>query len=119
MPGDFWTDHATNKPSENNPIRRAKAAMREKIRAQLENLPLHQHVRDSMAACALLETRFPWKNARAVLFYAPMPGEIDVLGLMGPVLEQGKIVAFPRFDPKLKQYVACEVKDPHADLVSG
>src|SRR5436190_377190 len=98
MAHDFWTDVGSVKPSD-SPVRRAKAVLREKVRARLENMPLHQHVQDSMSACGLLATRFSWKNARAVLFYAPIPGEIDVLSLVADALTQKKIVAFPRFDP--------------------
>jgi 5-formyltetrahydrofolate cyclo-ligase len=102
-----------------SPSQKAKTALRERIRTQLENMPLQQHVRDSMRACGLLETKFSWKNARTVLFYAPVPGEIDVLPLVHSAIKTRKTVAFPRFDAATKQYVACEIKDLHKDLVSG
>jgi 5-formyltetrahydrofolate cyclo-ligase len=119
MAHDFFSDHGGYHKPLDSPVKRAKAALREKIRAKLENMPLHQHVQDSMAACGLLETRFSWKNARSVLFYAPLPGEIDVLPLLGEALKAGKTVAFPRYDPNSKQYAACVIKDQHTDLVSG
>ncbi len=54
-----------------------------------------------------------------VLFYAPLPEELDVWQLATKTLAAGKMVALPRFDSAKGTYVACRIQNLTSDLESG
>jgi 5-formyltetrahydrofolate cyclo-ligase len=54
-----------------------------------------------------------------VLFYAPLPGELDLWPLAADALAGGKTVALPRFVPARRSYIACQVQDLERDLEPG
>ena len=54
-----------------------------------------------------------------ILFFAPLPEEVDVWPLLIEALMVGKGAALPRFDSATKTYVACRVENPDRDVVSG
>jgi 5-formyltetrahydrofolate cyclo-ligase len=60
-----------------------------------------------------------WKNAGAVLFFAPLPDELDLWPLLEEALAAGKIATLPRFNPAGKNYVACRVQNVRSDIVTG
>jgi len=97
----------------------AKELLRNEMRARLNKMPASARTTASAQARRLLEAQPRWKEARSVLFYAPLPGELDVWQLLAEALAMGKIVALPRFDAEHDRYLACEVRDPNADLAPG
>jgi 5-formyltetrahydrofolate cyclo-ligase len=60
-----------------------------------------------------------WRQAGIILFYAPMPDELDVSPLWPTALAEGKILCLPRFDPASDRYTAAHVVDLARDLTPG
>ena len=73
----------------------------------------------SRHACSRLEQQPLWQKSKAILFYAPTLGEVDVWPLLVDSLEAGKAVFLPRYSTEEKTYVACQVTDAVRDLRTG
>jgi 5-formyltetrahydrofolate cyclo-ligase len=99
--------------------REAKARLRQQVRARLRALSPVQRAAASTRAAALLEQQEPWRTARSILFYAPLPEELDLWPLLNDSVAAGKTVALPRFEPAGRHYVAAQVRDPARDLKRG
>jgi 5-formyltetrahydrofolate cyclo-ligase len=104
-------------------------------------MPDRQRQAASEIARKLLEEQVAWKKATRILFYAPLPGELDVWPLFEDAVRAGKEAYLPRFvgEKPLKQfdesqmpahiplkrgvnekaYVACAVRDLEKDLRMG
>ncbi len=67
----------------------------------------------------MLEEQALWKQAQSVLFFAPLPEELDVWPLLAKAISLGKAVALPRFVAEEKTYVACEVRHLTRDVRVG
>src|SRR5258708_21932989 len=100
-------------------IRQAKWALREKIAAKLRELTQTQRDSAGAQARALLSRTQVWHESRSVLFYAPLPGELDTWGLLEKALADGRTVGLPRFDTETDSYIACRIEDLAADIVAG
>ena len=96
-----------------------KQALREEIRARLGSMSAAQRAAASEQACALLKQQRVWTQARTVLFFAPMPGELDLWPLFAEALDGGKSVGLPRFCEEQGRYVGCEVQDVNRELARG
>lgn len=97
----------------------AKQALRREISSRLKALSPEARAAASVQACALLERQPRWRAARSILFFAPLPGELDVWPLLVDSLAAGKSVALPRYDPATRRYGACRIEDVAADLETG
>jgi 5-formyltetrahydrofolate cyclo-ligase len=84
----------------------AKQSLRDQVQKVLKEIPAEDRVAASARARLLLETQTLWQAARAVLFFAPMPEELDVWPLLIPALAAGKRVALPRFVAATRSYEA-------------
>jgi 5-formyltetrahydrofolate cyclo-ligase len=100
-------------------IRAAKRALREQVGARLKGLGGTERAAGSAQARARLAAQPLWQKARSVLFFAPLPEEVDVWPLLTEALAEGKQVALPRFDAERKGYEACAIQDPAVDLQPG
>ncbi len=100
-------------------FKKRKNALRTKIQAALKNIPSVMRAAASRQACALLEEQSLWRNAQSILFYAPLPEELDVWPLFMDALAAGKTVLLPRFEPEQNHYVACHIRDAAKDLRPG
>jgi 5-formyltetrahydrofolate cyclo-ligase len=96
-----------------------KAALRTQVRAELAKMTVESRTTASAQARAVMERQSAWQNAASVLFFAPMPQELDVWPMLVDALAAGKTVALPRFDPEAGSYVGCQVKNLASDLVAG
>ena len=100
-------------------IQEAKAALRKQIRGALEQISpaalnaLSAQIRDRLKEQPI------WKNAGAVMFFAPLADELDLWPLLEEALAAGKIAALPRYRPADKNYVACRVQNVRSDIVTG
>ena len=100
-------------------ISEQKSALRRQVQVLLKNQTAAERVAASTRAIALLKQQRIWKNARAVLFYGPLPEELDIWPLAGEALAGGKAVALPRFDSTSGAYVTCQVQNLAEDLREG
>jgi len=96
-----------------------KAELRARVRALVRALSPEQRAADSMQACSRLRDQPVWQQATAVLFYAPLPEELDLWPLVSEALSAGKRVALPRFDKETGTYAPSLIENPHRDVVIG
>jgi 5-formyltetrahydrofolate cyclo-ligase len=97
----------------------SKNKLRAEIRAKLENLSPQKRKSDSEKIRAKLEEQSFFQSAASVLFFAPLPNEVDVWPLLEKSLAAGKIVALPRFDPASQSYITCRVGSLRDEIISG
>ena len=100
-------------------IQQTKVALRGEIGARLRELTPAKREDAGGRARVLLEGQRVWREAKSVLFYAPMAQELDVWALLGQALAAGKTAGLPRFDAETDSYVACRVQDLARDLEEG
>jgi 5-formyltetrahydrofolate cyclo-ligase len=100
-------------------IREAKAALRKQVGGLTRALSAAERAGASVQACSLLERQAIWKEARSILFFAPMPEELDIWPLLVAAFSAGKAVALPRFISEENAYVACHVGDLKRDIQAG
>lgn len=100
-------------------IQKAKAALRKQIRGILQKIPPTARETASAQVRALLKEQSIWKNAASVLFFAPVPNEVDIWPLLEEALNTGKTAALPRFDSGDQSYVACRVQNSRSEIVTG
>jgi 5-formyltetrahydrofolate cyclo-ligase len=101
------------------PIVKSKSVLREQIRTKFRTIPVSEREAKASQACSLLEQQSVWQNAQSILFFAPLPGEIDIWPLLQDSLAAKKTVALPRFDSVAQKYVACQIQNEAADLRLG
>jgi 5-formyltetrahydrofolate cyclo-ligase len=102
-----------------NTLQDRKAALRQEIRQVLAEMSLQKQASGSVQACALLREKPVWAQARAILFYAPLPGELDVWPLLEEAVKAGKVAALPRYVAATQTYTACQVRDLARHLEPG
>ena len=102
-----------------NSIREAKQALRSQVSARLKQMEPGQRAAASARARALLASQALWKTAQWVLFFAPLPEELDVWPLLTEALSAGKRVALPRFVAENRSYEACQIEDVKSDVQTG
>jgi 5-formyltetrahydrofolate cyclo-ligase len=100
-------------------MRDLKASLRSQIRQNLKRISPTQRETYSSRARATLEEHLIWKNAQTILFFAPMPDELDIWPSLRVALAASKQVFLPRFDSTTNSYAACEVKFPDTDVRIG
>lgn len=101
------------------PLANAKSIVREQIRARLKTIAAAERAIAAPQLCARLKASEIWRAAESVLLFAPLADEPDFWPLLADALADGKLVALPRFDPATKKYVACQIRNPAEDVVSG
>ena len=100
-------------------IQTAKTALRKEVQALLKQMSAAERAKASSQARSRLKPQAIWESAKLILFFAPLPEEVDVWPLLIEALIVGKGTALPRFDSATKTYVACRVENPDRDLVRG
>jgi 5-formyltetrahydrofolate cyclo-ligase len=96
-----------------------KRELRQKLRATLKEIPEAEVRAASVHACELLRQQSVWKNAEAVLFYVPLPGEVDLSPLLEAGLREGKTIAVPQFVKGTGLYDACQIRELTSDCSPG
>ncbi|MGI8966245.1 MAG: 5-formyltetrahydrofolate cyclo-ligase [Limisphaerales bacterium] len=97
----------------------AKKKLRAEIRARLQTISPIQRERFSRQARALLSRQKIWQNAKSILFYAPLPNEINIWPLLPEALSANKIVVLPRFHPEANSYLVAQIKNMETDFLPG
>jgi 5-formyltetrahydrofolate cyclo-ligase len=72
---------------------------------------------ESIELCERLKPQL--RSARTILFFAPLPGEMDLWPLLEESVSAGKMVALPWFDPATQTYLARRVENPACEIVAG
>ncbi len=93
--------------------------LRSEIRGVLKNLSFEKRDMASAKVRALLLQQPLWNTSAAIVFFAPLPNEVDVWPLLAEALAIGKIVALPRFDSQRQRYAACRVQNLRREIVTG
>ncbi len=100
-------------------FRDSKTALRQQVRARVKAMSAAQREAASSKARHLLQAQALWQQARSILFYAPMPEELDVWPLLATALAAGKTAALPAFRAESGSYIACVVRDAIKDVRLG
>jgi 5-formyltetrahydrofolate cyclo-ligase len=100
-------------------MRDLKASLRSQIREKLKNMSPVQRELDSSRAQTVLQEQTIWQEAQSILFFAPLPEELDIWPSLTVALIAGKSVFLPRFVTDTKSYTARNVKSLHTDLRIG
>lgn len=93
-----------------------KSELRRKIRAALGKISLAVRLAESLDLRRRLEPQL--QSAHTILFYAPLPDELDVWLLLEK-LPAAKICALPAFDAATQTYSARRVKNLETDIFTG
>jgi 5-formyltetrahydrofolate cyclo-ligase len=96
-----------------------KAALRKQIRAAMQVIPPPARAAASGQIRTQLKEQTFWKNAESVLFFAPMPDEVDVWPLLAEALASGKIATLPRYDSANNDYIACRLQNLQSEIAPG
>jgi len=101
-----------------------KGELRRSIRKRLDRMSDSDQRQHSEKARRLLENQSAWKNAKRILFYAPVPGELDVWPLFEDAVNADKEAFLPRFVAAETQrsahlYAACAVRNLKRELKAG
>ena len=94
----------------------SKAQLRSKIRAALGKITLAVRLAESLDLCRRLEPQL--QSAHRILFYAPLPDELDVWPLLEKMLAL-KICALPAFGAAAQTYSARRVRNLETDIATG
>ncbi len=96
-----------------------KAALRKEIRAALQKIPAAVRLATSALIRARLKEQPFWQNAASILFFAPMPDEVDVWPMLEETLAGGKTATLPRYDSANNDYIACRVQNLQTEIGPG
>jgi 5-formyltetrahydrofolate cyclo-ligase len=100
-------------------IAREKSQLRITIRDQMVALTPAIRGAASVAVCLRLKQQAFFRNAAARLFFAPLPGEINIWPLLEETLATGGPLALPRFNPVTQCYGASLITNLATDLIIG
>jgi len=96
----------------------AKASLRRHLRAKIPLAPA-DHVAASASLSERLRYQGAWRDAKSVLFFAPLLEEPDIWSLLSEAIAAGKTVALPAFVSGTSVYTARQIIEPGRDLVQG
>ena len=88
----------------------AKSLIRRELRRAVARLSAAQRVTFSSQLCQSLRELAVWRSAGSILAFWPLAGEPDLMPLLQEALEEGRKVAFPRYDPSADAYEPGEVR---------
>ena len=103
----------------NGTLQGTKASLRNQVTSALARIPLSAREAASAQALALLQRQEAWREASSILFFAPLPMELNVWPLLADAIANGKRVSLPRFVTESGQYEAGCVEDPMRDVQPG
>jgi 5-formyltetrahydrofolate cyclo-ligase len=98
-------------------VQELKAVLRSEMRTRLEKISPAVRAVESIELCERLKTQMP--SAHTILFFAPLPDELDGWPILELSLALGVTCALPFFDAEKKTYGARELKILKTDLVTG
>jgi 5-formyltetrahydrofolate cyclo-ligase len=96
-----------------------KATLRKQVSAALKKISPEQRNADSEKIRSRLKEDASFREAGSVLFFAPLPEEVDLWPLLEETINSGKVVALPCFDADKQVYRSRRVKNLHVEILSG
>ena len=96
---------------------RLKSDLRAHLRARLEKISPAVRAVESIELCERLKAQIP--SAHTILFFAPLPDELDVWPMLELSLALGVNCALPFFDAEKKTYGTKLLKNLATDIVTG
>jgi 5-formyltetrahydrofolate cyclo-ligase len=96
---------------------RLKTRLRAQIRIALEKISPAVRAVESIELCERLKTQMP--SAHTILFFAPLPDELDIWPVLELSLALGTACALPFFDAKKNSYGAKTIQTLATDIVAG
>ena len=99
-------------------LEKQKAGLRSIIRARLDKISAAGRGASSLKLCTKLKEQPFFQAAATILFFAPLPDEIDIWPLLAESLGK-KICALPQFDAATQNYVARRVQNLQSEIVTG
>jgi 5-formyltetrahydrofolate cyclo-ligase len=112
-------DHAGEHAMQGPALRAAKLALRRRVLALRDALPVAVRTAASAAIAARILERADFKAARAVLLTLPFGSEWDTGAVMRAALAAGRTVAVPRVDNESRMLELHAITDPECDVVAG
>ena len=100
-------------------MRELKLSLRSANREKVKAISPSERELNSSRARAILERQPIWKESQTILFFAPLPDELDIWPSLAVALSAGKHVFLPRFALDTTSYTACQIKNPDSDLRLG
>ena len=94
-----------------------KSALRQHIRARLEKISEAVRAVESIELCEQLKTQMP--SASTILFFAPLPDELNVWPVLELSMALGVTCALPFFDAAKKTYGARVLNHLATEIVTG
>jgi 5-formyltetrahydrofolate cyclo-ligase len=119
IPDEVMRERNQIAPAMNPAAQQMKLNLRREIREKVRAMTPAQRAAGAELARRRLEQQPVWKQAANILFYAPLPEELDIWPLLETALNQKKQAFLPRFDPVKRTYLAHRVSDPRVDLCPG
>jgi 5-formyltetrahydrofolate cyclo-ligase len=98
-------------------IPNSKSDLRRQIRAALEKISPAVRAAESVDLCERLEAQL--RSARTILFFAPLPDELDIWPLLEKFLAAGKVCALPFYNSATKNYLTRRVQNLTKDVSVG
>jgi 5-formyltetrahydrofolate cyclo-ligase len=95
----------------------SKSDLRQKIRARLESISEAVRAVESIELRERLMAQIP--SAHTILFFAPLPDEMDVWPMLELALATGTNCALPFFDAEKNSYGAKLLKNLASDIIVG
>ena len=95
----------------------SKVELRSKIRAALEKISPAVRAVESIELCERLKAQMP--SAHTILFFAPLPDELDVWPLLELSLALGTNCALPFFDAEKKTYGTRRLTNLATEIITG
>jgi 5-formyltetrahydrofolate cyclo-ligase len=95
----------------------SKSDLRAHIRARLEKISPAVRAVESIGLCERLKAQIP--SAHTILFFAPLPDELDIWPVLEMSLALGVNCALPFFDAEKKTYGAKTIQTLATDIVTG
>ncbi len=98
-------------------VQNSKSDLRAHLRARLEKISDAVRAVESIELCERLQAQIP--SAHTILFFAPLPDELDVWPMLEMSLALGVNCALPFFDAEKKIYGAKIIHTLATDIVIG
>jgi 5-formyltetrahydrofolate cyclo-ligase len=95
----------------------SKSDLRAQIRERLEKISPAVRAVESLELCERLKTQMP--SAHTILFFAPLPDELDIWPVLELSLALGTTCALPGFDAVVQNYSIRRIENLTSDIVTG